>query len=63
MQANDFSQLLEQLASSERDGHRYRSDGSVVELSYGESIADINAVSASRLRRHNIQYREIRHFS
>ena len=28
-----------------------------------ESIADINAVSASRLRRRNIQYRAIRRFS
>ncbi len=38
MSANNFSQLLEELARSERDGHRYRDNGSVVELSYGELI-------------------------
>ncbi|MBW2377717.1 MAG: fatty acyl-AMP ligase [Deltaproteobacteria bacterium] len=32
MQANDFPQLLEQLAGSERDAHRYRENGSVAEL-------------------------------
>ena len=45
MQANDFSQLLEQLASSERDAHRYRSDGSVVELSYAELIAEADRLA------------------
>ena len=35
MQTNDFSQLLEQLAGSEGDAHRYRENGSVVELTYG----------------------------
>jgi fatty-acyl-CoA synthase len=46
MQANDFSQLLEQLAGSERDAHRYRDNGSVAELTYGELI-----VEADRLAR------------
>ncbi len=45
MQANDFSQLLEQLASSERDAHRYRDNGSVVELTYGELIAEADRLA------------------
>ena len=45
MQANDFSQLLEQLASSERDAHRYRSNASVVELRYGELIAEADRLA------------------
>ena len=40
MQANDFSQLLDQLSSSERDAHRYRDNGSVVDLTYGVLIAE-----------------------
>jgi fatty-acyl-CoA synthase len=45
MQANDFSQLLEQLGSSERDAHRYRDNGSVVDLTYGELIADADRLA------------------
>ena len=45
MQANDFSQLLEQLARSERDAHRYRDNGSVDELSYGELIAEADRLA------------------
>ena len=45
MQANDFSQLLEQLAGSERDAHRYRENGSVVELTYGELIAEADRLA------------------
>jgi fatty-acyl-CoA synthase len=45
MQANDFSQLLEQLARSERDAHRYRDNGSVVELAYGELIAEADRLA------------------
>ena len=45
MQANEFSQLLEQLASSEREAHRYRSNGSVLELTYAELIAEADRVA------------------
>jgi fatty-acyl-CoA synthase len=45
MQAKDFSQLLEQLATSERDAHRYRDNGSVVELTYGELIAEADRLA------------------
>lgn len=45
MQANDFSQLLEQLAGSERDAHRYRDNGLVMELSYGELVAEADRVA------------------
>ena len=45
MQANNFSQLLEQLGSSERDAHRYRDNGSVVELTYGELITDADRLA------------------
>jgi len=45
MQANNFSELLEQLASSERDAHRYRDNGSVVELNYGELIAEADRLA------------------
>jgi fatty-acyl-CoA synthase len=45
MQANDFSQLLEQLASSERAAHRYREDGSAVELTYGELVAEADRLA------------------
>ncbi len=45
MQANDFSQLLEQLAKSERHAHRYREHGSVAELTYGELIAEADRLA------------------
>ena len=45
MQTNDFSQLLEQLAGSEGDAHRYRENGSVVELTYGELIAEADRLA------------------
>ena len=45
MQTNDLSQLLEQLASSERDAHRYRDNGSVLELTYGELIAEADRLA------------------
>ena len=38
MSANNFSQLLEELARTGGGGHRYRDNGSVVDLSYGELI-------------------------
>jgi len=50
MQANDFSQLLEQLASSERDAHRYRDNGSVIELTYGELIAEADRLARGMQR-------------
>ena len=45
MQANDFSQLLEDLASSERHAHRYRDNGSVTDLSYGELVAEADRIA------------------
>ena len=45
MQANDFSQLLEQLAKSERGGHRYRDNGSVAELTYGALVAEADRLA------------------
>ena len=45
MQAKDFSQLLERLANSEGDAHRYRDNGSVVELTYGELIAEADRLA------------------
>jgi fatty-acyl-CoA synthase len=45
MQANDFSQLLEQLAGSARDAHRYRENGAVTELSYGELVAEADRLA------------------
>ena len=45
MQANDFSQLLEQLVGSEREAHRYRDNGSVVELTYEELIAEADRLA------------------
>jgi fatty-acyl-CoA synthase len=45
MQANDFSQLLEQLATSERHAHRYRDNGSVTDLTYGELVADADRIA------------------
>ncbi|MBW2588020.1 MAG: fatty acyl-AMP ligase [Deltaproteobacteria bacterium] len=45
MQANDFPQLLEQLAGSERDAHRYRENGSVAELTYGELITEADRLA------------------
>lgn len=45
MQANDFSQLLEQLGTLEREAHRYRSNGSVEDLSYGELIAEADRLA------------------
>jgi fatty-acyl-CoA synthase len=50
MQANDFSQLLEQLGSSERDAHRYRDNSSVVDLTYGELIADADRLARGMQR-------------
>ena len=45
MQGNDFSELLEKLGTLERDAHRYRSNGSVEELSYGELIAEADRLA------------------
>ena len=45
MQANDFSELLEKLGTLERDAHRYRSNGSVEDLSYGELIAEADRLA------------------
>ena len=45
MQANDFSQLLEQLAGSERHAHRYRDKDAVVDLSYGELVAEADRLA------------------
>ena len=45
MQANDFSQLLDQLSSSEGDGHRYRDNGSVVDLTYGALVAEADRLA------------------
>ena len=45
MQANNFSQLLEELGSSERDAHRYRDNGSVVELTYGALVAEADRLA------------------
>jgi fatty-acyl-CoA synthase len=45
MQTNNFSQLLEQLARSKGEAHRYRSNGSVVDLSYGELIAEADRLA------------------
>ena len=50
MQANNFSQLLEQLASSDQDAHRYRDNGSVAELTYGELIAEADQRARSMQR-------------
>ena len=45
MQATNFSQLLERLAGSEREAHRYRDNGSVTELSYGELVAEADRIA------------------
>jgi fatty-acyl-CoA synthase len=45
MHANDFSALLEQLGTLEQDAHRYRSNGSVEDLSYGELIAEADRLA------------------
>jgi fatty-acyl-CoA synthase len=50
MQANDFSQLLEQLAGSELQAHRYRHNGSVDELSYGELVAEADRLARGMYR-------------
>ena len=50
MQTNDFSQLLEQLARSERDAHRYRENGSVAELTYGELVAEADRMARGMQR-------------
>ncbi|UCH30724.1 MAG: AMP-binding protein, partial [Myxococcales bacterium] len=50
MQTNDFSQLLEQLASSEQGAHRYRDNHSVVDLTYGELIAEADRVARGMQR-------------
>jgi len=50
MQANDFSQLLEELGRSERDAHRYRDNGSVGELTYGELVAEADRVARGMQR-------------
>ena len=50
MQANDFSQLLEQLAGSEQQAHRYRQSGSVDELSYGELVAKADRLARGMYR-------------
>ena len=50
MQARDFSQLLEQLSGSDREAHRYRSNGSVDELSYGELVAEADRLARGLYR-------------
>ncbi len=45
MRVNNFSQLLEVLARSDADGHRYRENGAAVELSYGELIAEADRLA------------------
>jgi len=45
MQANGFSQLLEQLASSELHAHRYRDKDAVVDLSHGELVAEADRLA------------------
>lgn len=45
MQANDFSQLLDQLARSERSAHRYRDNGFCDELSYGELVVEADRMA------------------
>jgi fatty-acyl-CoA synthase len=50
MPANDFSQLLEQLASSERHAHRYRDNGSLFEVTYGELIAEADRLARGMQR-------------
>jgi fatty-acyl-CoA synthase len=50
MQANDFSQLLEELGRSERDAHRYRDNGSVDELTYGALVADADRMARGMQR-------------
>ncbi|KPK13678.1 MAG: hypothetical protein AMJ62_14785 [Myxococcales bacterium SG8_38] len=48
--ANDFSQLLEELARSERHAHRYREKDAVVDLTYGELVAEADRL-ARRMHR------------
>lgn len=55
MQANDFSQLLEQLASSERHAHRYRDKDALVDLSYGELVAEADRL-ARRMHRLGVRH-------
>jgi fatty-acyl-CoA synthase len=50
MQANDFSQRLEELSSSEREAHRYRDNGSVETLSYGALIAEADRLARGMQR-------------
>ena len=50
MQARNFSELLEQLAGSDREGHRYRTNGSVDELSHGELIAEADRMARAMHR-------------
>jgi fatty-acyl-CoA synthase len=45
MSATNFSELLEALAGSERHAHRYREHDSVVELTYGELIAEADRMA------------------
>ena len=50
MQAKNFSELLETLGSSEREAHRYRDNGSVHELSYGELVAEADRLARGMQR-------------
>jgi fatty-acyl-CoA synthase len=50
MQANDFSQRLEELATSGREAHRYREHGSVDALSYGALIAEADRLARGMQR-------------
>jgi fatty-acyl-CoA synthase len=50
MQANDFSQLLEELGRSEREAHRYRDNGAVAELTYGALVAEADRMARGMQR-------------
>ena len=50
MQANDFSQLLEQLARSGGEAHRYRDNGSVAELTHGALVAEADRMARGMQR-------------
>jgi len=50
MSATNFSQLLEELAGSDRHAHRYREHGAVTELTYGELIAEADRLARGMQR-------------
>jgi fatty-acyl-CoA synthase len=45
MQPNSFPELLERLAGSDGDAHRYRDGNSTTELTHGELIAEADGIS------------------